>query len=72
MAYVVTDCTLSWGMAIWSSLQPIVLSYEMELVHKVISINCGILSFVVMQQIGIVRYKKDIQPLWEILSSITL
>ena len=72
MTYVVTDCTLSWGMAMWSTLQPMVLSYEMESVDKVICINRGILSSMPMQHIGVVRYDKEMQPLWEILSSITM
>ena len=72
VAYVFTQCTLSWGMAMWSTLQPMVLSYELESVDKVICLTRGTLSLVPMQQIVDVRYVKEMQPLWEILSSTTI
>ena len=72
VAYVFTQCTLSWGMAMWSTLQPMVLSYELESIDKVICLTRGTLSLVPMQQIVDVGYVKEIQPLWEILSSTTM
>ena len=56
----------------WSTLQPMVLLYELESVDKVMCLKRGILSLVPMQHIFDVRYDKEMQPLWEILSSTTM